>query len=208
MHRDEERAIAAHQRRRFNEAVDVFDAPQPAEVMARLAEIVAAAGLRPGEAVLDVGAGVGVLAPLIEAYRPSLIVAYDLSEKMLARLRLRHSRVLVCQADITQAPLAAASVDAIFMNAMFGNISDKPQACREAARMLRPGGRLIVSHPEGKAFVDHLRATSDLFIEPLPAREEFERLVAPPGLEILSFRDEPKLYLSVAQLPHLPRRLL
>lgn len=53
--------IAEDQRRRFNELVDVFDTPQPPEVMARLAEIVAAAGLSPGEVVLDVGTGTGVL---------------------------------------------------------------------------------------------------------------------------------------------------
>jgi len=48
--------IAEHQRRRFNELVDVFDTSQPAGVMARLQEIVSAAGLASGEIVLDVGA--------------------------------------------------------------------------------------------------------------------------------------------------------
>ena len=52
--------IAEHQRRRFNDLVDVFDTPQPAEVMARLQEIVSAAGLSPGEIVLDVGTGAHV----------------------------------------------------------------------------------------------------------------------------------------------------
>ena len=62
--------IAEDQRRRFNELVDVFDTPQPLEVMARLVEIVAAASLSPGEVVLDVGTGVGVLIPLIEKLSP------------------------------------------------------------------------------------------------------------------------------------------
>ncbi len=54
---EEAKAIAEHQRRRFNELVDVFDRPQPPEVMARLWEIVASAELRPGAVVLDVGTG-------------------------------------------------------------------------------------------------------------------------------------------------------
>ena len=66
-------------------------------------------------------------------------------------------------------------------------------------RMLRPGGRLVVSHPEGRAFVDQLRATSDLFVESLPTKEEFEGRLEPLGLEVIAYRDEPELYLMVAQ---------
>ena len=83
-------------------------------------------GLRADEVVLDVGTGVGVLVPLIDFYRPALILACDLAERMLARLHTKHPQVLVVQADITLAPFASSSVDAIFMNAMFGNIAAKP----------------------------------------------------------------------------------
>ena len=161
---EEAKAVADHQRRRFNELVDVFDRPQPPEVMARLREIVASAELRPGAVVLDVGTGAGVLIPLVQSYQPSA--------------------VFVC---------------AIFMNGMYGNIADKPAACGNAARLLRPGGRLVVSHPEGRAFVDQLRATSDLFIESLPTKEEFGTVLKPLGLEVIAYRDEPKLYLMVAR---------
>jgi hypothetical protein len=65
--------------------------------------------------------------------------------------------------------------------------------------MLRSGGRLVVSHPEGRAFVDQLRAASDLFIESLPTREEFEVLLEPLGFEVITYRDESKLYLMVAR---------
>jgi SAM-dependent methyltransferase len=179
--------------------VDVFDVPQPADVIDRLRQIVAAAQLRTGEIVLDVGTGVGVLIPLIERYQPSAVLACDLSERMLARLHQKHPDVRVIQADIVSAPLTVASVDAIFMNAMFGNIADKRAACSEAARMLRPGGRLVVSHPEGREFVAQLRAGTDLFIEPLPTRVEFEQMAALFGFEGIRYQDESKLYLLVAR---------
>jgi ubiquinone/menaquinone biosynthesis C-methylase UbiE len=175
---------------------------QPEDVIDRLREIVAAAELCAGEVVLDVGTGVGVLVPLIAGYRPSLILACDLSERMLARLRRKYVHVRVIQADIVFAPLAAASVDSIFMNAMYGNIADKPTACREATRLLRPGGRLVVSHPEGREFVARLRTTTDLFVEPLPKREEFELLASRLGLQVTAYRDESKLYLLVARKTH------
>ena len=199
MRPEERRQVAAHQRRRFNELVDAFDTPQPQEVMGRLEQIVAAARLRLGEAVLDVGTGVGVLIPLIKSYRPAVISACDLAERMLRRVREKHPDVRTYRADIALLKLDPASMDVIFMNAMYGNIADKPRACRNAARMLRPGGRLVVSHPQGRAFVDQLRMTSDLFIESLPSREEFQALLQPLDLEVLTYRDEPKLYLMVAQ---------
>jgi ubiquinone/menaquinone biosynthesis C-methylase UbiE len=191
--------IAAHQRARFNQLANTFDVPQPAEVIERLRQVVAAAGLRPGKAVLDVGTGAGVLIPLIEACRPAAILACDVSEEMLARVRRHYPQVRVLQCDIVWCALRAASVDAVFMNAMFGNIADKTSACREAERILQPHGRLIVSHPEGRAFVDELRATTDLIVEPLPARAEFEQLLAPLRMEMVAWRDEPKLYLMAAR---------
>ena len=84
---EEAKAVAEHQRRRFNELVDVFDRPQPPEVMERLWEIVASAELRPGAVVLDVGTGAGVLIPLIQSYQPSTVLACDVAEKMLQRVQ-------------------------------------------------------------------------------------------------------------------------
>jgi SAM-dependent methyltransferase len=196
---EEAQAVAEHQRRRFNELVDVFDRPQPPEVMARLWEIVASIELRPGAVVLDVGTGAGVLIPLIQFYQPSTVWACDVAEKMLQRVHDKYPAVRTCHTDIASLALASTSVDAIFMNGMYGNIADKPAACANAARMLRSGGRLVVSHPEGRAFVDQLRTTSDLFIESLPTKKEFEALLKPLGLQVIFYRDEPKLYLMVAR---------
>jgi ubiquinone/menaquinone biosynthesis C-methylase UbiE len=197
--------VAEHQRRRFNELVNLFDTPQPPEVMARLQEIVSAAGLAPGEIVLDVGTGAGVLIPLIEAYHPSVILACDLAEKMLERVKQKYPSVDAYQADIALLALPSDSVDVILMNAVYGNIADKPSACRNAARMLRAGGRLVVSHPEGRAFVDQLRDASDLFLESLPTREEFQMILEPLGLNVTAYRDDPKLYLMVAEKRRVPR---
>lgn len=167
--------------------------------MARLAEIVAAAGLSAGEVVLDVGTGTGVLIPLIESYRPSTIFACDPAEKMLERVTQKHPAVQTYRADIALLSLPSDSVDVIFMNAVYGNIADKPRACRNAARMLRAAGRLVVSHPEGRAFVDQLRDAIDLFVEWLPTRKELEMILVPLGLDVTTYRDEPKLYLMVSK---------
>jgi SAM-dependent methyltransferase len=118
---------------------------------------------------------------------------------MLQRVQHKYPTVRTFHTDIVSPFLASTSLDAIFVNGMYANTADKPAACGNAARMLRSGGRLVVSHLEGRAFVDQLRATSDLFIESLPTKEEFEALLEPLGLKVIAYRDETKLYLMVAR---------
>ena len=167
--------------------------------MDRLREIVAEAKVQEGDVVLDAGTGAGVLLPLIWRYRPAELLACDLAECMLAHVRAKDPRVLAFQADVSWLPVRTATLDVLFMNAMYGNIADKHAACSRAAEALRPGGRLVISHPEGKSFLHQLRETTDLFLEPFPGRDEFQWMVAPLGLEVDAFRDEPKLYLLVAR---------
>jgi SAM-dependent methyltransferase len=109
-----------------------------------------------------------------------------LAEKKLQRVRERYPDVHTNRADIIALRLESGSVDVIFMNAMFGNIADKPRACQNATRILRPGGRLIVGHPEGRAFIDQLRVTTNLFIESLPTREDFQVLLSALGLDVIT----------------------
>jgi SAM-dependent methyltransferase len=191
--------IATDQRKYFNRLADVFDTPQPSEVMDRLRQIVIAAELHRGEVVLDVGTGAGVLIPLFESYRPSVVFACDLAEQMLRRVQQRYPWVIVFQCDVVVLPLKAASVDVVFMNAMYGNIANKAAACSNVSNVLKPNGRLVVSHPEGRGFVEELRARGDLFIESFPEQEEFRTLLEPRRLEVVTYRDEPELYLMVAK---------
>src|SRR5208283_4399270 len=102
---EEARAVAEHQRRRFNELVDIFDRPQPPEVMARLREIVASAELRPRAVVLDVGTGDGVLIPLIQSCQPSTALACDVAEKMLQRVQDKYPGVRTYHTDIASLDL-------------------------------------------------------------------------------------------------------
>jgi hypothetical protein len=74
-----------------------------------------------------------------------------------------------------------------------------PATCSNVSRVLRSGGRLVVSHPEGRGFIERLRAAGDWFIESFPKQKEFLEQHGRLDLEVITYRDEPKLYLMVAR---------
>jgi len=96
--------------------------------------------------VADIGCGTGnaseVLAPLV-----SKVVAIDQSEAMLnaARKRLTGvANVEFLRGDVEKLPLKDASVDAAVCVLVLHHIEDPSVACREMARILRPGGVCLI----------------------------------------------------------------
>ncbi len=185
------------QARYFDGAVDIFDQEQPPHITERLDRIVEEGGIKAGETVLDVGAGVGVLVPLIRRRRPGRILACELSEEMLARLKRHHPEVEVFLGDVSDLPLPDASVGCVFMNAVFPNIADKPAAFRNCARMLHMSGRLVISHPEGRSFVERIREVVPFPLEPLPTFPQLRRMLRPFPFKLHRYLDLEGLYVAV-----------
>ncbi len=108
--------------------------------------------LRAGQRALDVAAGTGDLAAgLAQQVGPSgLVVMTDINSAMLDRGRDRLldrgvvGNVQYVQANAEKLPFAAGSFDCVTIGFGLRNVTDQPAAVASMARVLKPGGQLLV----------------------------------------------------------------
>ncbi len=196
--REEIDRINKLQRQRFNELFLKFEPPLPEKVPERLEKIVASGKIKKKDVVLDVGSGTGILIPIIKKYNPSVIYACDLSENMLGQLKKNYPEVETFRTDIKDFALPDSSADVVFINACYPNIADKTAAFKNIARIIKPGGRMVLSHPLGKGFVEKIRRIAPYPLDDFPEKEDAENLFRSLGFSIRTFIDDPELYVLAA----------
>jgi ubiquinone/menaquinone biosynthesis C-methylase UbiE len=95
--------------------------------------------------ILDLGCGTGRYSEPLATHFNARVIAIDPSEKMLAAARKKATaRVRYEHASAEQLPLAAASIDMVFISMVLHHFHDGPRALAECRRVLRPGGRLCL----------------------------------------------------------------
>jgi SAM-dependent methyltransferase len=153
----------------------------------------AVADLEAGETVLDLGSGAGADV-LISARRvgpAGRAIGLDMTDEMLDLARRNAKRAGVENVEfrkgyIEQIPLPDASVDVVISNCVLNLSGDKPSVIREAARVLRPGGRFAISDVIADADMDEAtRADMQQWtgcIAGALTRHEFEQALAAAGL--------------------------
>ncbi|MFG2287872.1 class I SAM-dependent methyltransferase [Streptomyces sp. NPDC048595] len=162
---------------------------------------VAALGLQEGDRVLDAGCGTGRALPVLrEAVgRRGTVLGADVTPEMLRAAveagRGRYAALLL--ADAARLPLPDAALDAVFAAGLISHLPDSAGGLGELARVVRPGGRLALFHPIGRAALA-ARKGRPLTPDDLRAEPNLRPLLAGSGWDLTRFEDKDDRYLALA----------
>ncbi|MFF4607144.1 class I SAM-dependent methyltransferase [Streptomyces sp. NPDC001339] len=162
---------------------------------------VAALGLQRGDRVLDAGCGTGRALPALRQAvgRHGVTLGADLTPDMLeAAVRAgRDTHAALLLADVARLPLPDAALDAVFAAGLLTHLPAPSDGLTELARVVRPGGRLALFHPIGRAALaarkGHPVTPDDLRAEP-----NLRPLLAGSGWDLVRYEDGDDRYLAVA----------
>jgi arsenite methyltransferase len=188
---------------------DLLDAI-PAEAVASFAGVgyhLDLADLRPGEAVLDLGSGSGtdVFGAAVQVGASGRVVGVDITDEQLAKAaRLREEggfrQVELVEAHIEELPFADASFDVVISNGVINLSVLKGRVFAEAARVLRPGGRLAITDiVSGRPLKERTRRNVELWAACIAGaipRTKYLEALAEEGLETKQVRKNDYRFIS------------
>jgi ubiquinone/menaquinone biosynthesis C-methylase UbiE len=180
--------------------VELSAAPkEAADISLGCGNPIAMAALKPGEVVLDIGSGGGLDAFLAaDRVKPNgRVIGVDMTPAMLERARASAERNHISNVEFRQGyaealPVADGEVDVIISNCVINLTEDKGHVFREAARVLKPGGRLEVSDmvtagPVPIELRESAAGWSECVTGALPEQEYLD-LIAQAGFENVTTR--------------------
>jgi ubiquinone/menaquinone biosynthesis C-methylase UbiE len=195
----------ASKRKFFDREARGWDDRSHRDDQRRIRELVRLFRLKPGDRVLDVGTGNGVLLPhLLEKVGASgKVVALDFSWNMIAeaaRIETNES-VSLLNASAEAIPLKDDTFDRVACLATFAHVCRKKEALKEMNRVLKEGaGRVYIAHLMGKKELaeHHCSAGKAVIHDILPSDSDMRGMMQEAGFKDILIVDRPQLYLASA----------
>ena len=174
---------------------DLANVPEGANLGLGCGNPVALASLAPGETVLDLGSGAGIDCFLAaERVGPAgRVIGVDMTPEMLERARDNARRggftnVEFRLGEIEALPVADSTVDVVISNCVLNLSGERPRVLAEALRVLKPGGRIMISDLVSERPVpDFVAASKESLVGCLPVLvREYEEDLAAAGFAEVS----------------------
>ena len=174
---------------------DLANVPEGANLGLGCGNPVALASLAPGETVLDLGSGAGIDCFLAaERVGPAgRVIGVDMTPEMLERARDNARRggftnVEFRLGEIEALPVADSTVDVVISNCVLNLSGERPRVLAEVLRVLKPGGRIMISDLVSERPVpDFVAASKESLIGCLPVLvREYEEDLAAAGFAEVS----------------------
>jgi ubiquinone/menaquinone biosynthesis C-methylase UbiE len=178
------------------------------ELTKSLERVVPTFGLLPGQRVLDVGAGTGILIPfLLKAVGPAgQVVAVDYAEKMANICKSKYAHIQKVSVSVQEAEkldFPSQSFDAVVCFGSFPHIENKEEALRQMNRVLKPYGKLVIAHALSSEEIEahHHNASEAVAHDFLPERTAMKQMLRQAGFVGIWIVDKPGCYLCTSNKP-------
>ncbi|MEU8174990.1 class I SAM-dependent methyltransferase [Microbispora hainanensis] len=166
------------------------------------AAAIAEMALPSGGLVLDAGCGTGRAFPLLRdaVGAAGRVVGVDVTPEMIrsAHDRGRAEVGLLLIADVGRLPLREGVADGVLASGLISHVPRPAAVLAELARVTRPGGRLALFHPVGRAVLAARRGRT-LTPDDIRAEHNLRPLLDDAGWTLLAFHDTDERYLALAR---------
>jgi ubiquinone/menaquinone biosynthesis C-methylase UbiE len=144
-------------------------------------------------AVLDLGAGTGRFTPALAHEFGGPVYGVEPAQKMraIAEAAAAHPAVTYMEGRAESIPLSEASVDLVLMYLSFHHVQDRRAAASEIARVLRPGGRVLMRSTFSDRICElewmrYFPRVRDIETQMFPSSGEIIRLFSEAGLDAIA----------------------